>query len=80
MASEPTVDDAIGIITDLIRTRQTDQVAAIKLALMRAVWDPDWGDAAAFTAWIDSGAAEPTPGTIQNGVMFFRAGIIGDAP
>jgi hypothetical protein len=58
-----------------------DQVAAIKLALMRSVWDPDWGDAAAFTAWIDSRAtAEPAPRTIQNAVMFFRAGIVGGAP
>jgi hypothetical protein len=57
-----------------------DQVAAIKLALMRGVWDPDWGDAAAFTAWIDSGSAEPAPGTIANAVSFFRAGIVGGAP
>jgi hypothetical protein len=57
-----------------------DQLATIKLALMRAVWDRDWGDAAAFAAWIDSGSAEPSAETTQNAVTFFRAGIVGGAP
>jgi len=54
-----------------------EQVTAIKLALMHAAWDPDWGDSAAFRAWIDSGATESVPEPLSKAAAFFRAGLGG---
>jgi hypothetical protein len=54
-----------------------EQANAIKLALMVAAWDSDWGDATAFKAWVGAGAMEPTPAALRKPVQFFRAGLGG---
>ena len=55
-----------------------DEVNAVKLALMAAEWDAEWGDAAAFKAWVDGGAMEPIPEAIGKAARFFRG--LGGAP
>jgi hypothetical protein len=52
-----------------------EQVDSIKLALMAATWDPEWGDAADFKAWVGAGALEPVPDAQRKAAAFFRAGL-----
>jgi hypothetical protein len=44
---------------DGVSEREADALAAVKASLMRAVWDPAWGDAAAFEAWATGLPAGP---------------------
>ncbi len=62
---------------DMEKRSAMEEVGAIKLALMEAAWDADWGDATAFKAWIDAGAMEPVPGAQRKAAAFFRAGLGG---
>ena len=55
--------------------RQADLAAHIrdtKLALMRSVWSPDWGDYEDFVAWIEAGAAEPSPEAIKDAAEYYH--------
>ena len=42
-----------------------------KLALMRSVWSPDWGDYEDFAAWIEAGAAAPSPESIKDAAEYY---------
>lgn len=41
--------------------RTADDVAAVKLGLMRALWDADWGDPEAFADWALGRSLTPPP-------------------
>jgi hypothetical protein len=59
-------------IPEASRQGSSDEINAIKFALMATAWDPGWGDPAQFKDWVDSGALEPTPAGLQPGAEFFR--------
>jgi hypothetical protein len=42
--------------------------------LLISVWDPAWGDVAAFRDWIDNGEADPSPTPIAAAVQLYRDG------
>jgi len=55
------------------RRSRLEQANDVKLALMQAAWEPDWGDFSAFKSWVDSGALEPVPAAQRSAAAFFRA-------
>ncbi len=47
----------------------------VKLRLLATVWGSDWGDWAAFDAWVrEQGAAEPPPAGLEAAARAFRHG------
>jgi len=49
---------------DLSKQNRTDVeilIPRLKLAMIKTVWGPDWGDFAKFKEWVESGATEPAP-------------------
>jgi hypothetical protein len=56
-------------------------IAAIKLRLLKSVWDPDqWGDFVPFRRWVDQGESDPPPPAIARAVAVYRAGMPGPSP
>ena len=57
-------------------SRRIDVVQAVrssKLALMRTVWDTDWGDFEAFRNWVNEGEIDPAPaGVSPDAIRTFR--------
>ena len=49
-------------------------IPRIKLALMKRVWDTDWGNEAAFSEWVRQGAAGPPPIELEKADEFFNSG------
>ena len=47
----------------------------IKLALMEAVWGPDWGDFDEFKLWIEGGGLDPVPQGLEIPLAYYRAGL-----
>ena len=48
-------------------------VRASKLALIRTVWDTDWGDFEAFRNWVNEGEIDPAPaGVTPDAIRTFR--------
>jgi hypothetical protein len=57
-------------------SRRIDVVQAVrasKLALIRTVWDTDWGDFEAFRNWVNEGEIDPAPaGVTPDAIRTFR--------
>ena len=65
--------------TDLAASQRLDidqAIAAIKLQLMKSVWDRDqWGEFVAFRQWVDGGETDPPPSALVQAVAIYRAGM-----
>jgi hypothetical protein len=48
--------------------------------LLISVWDPAWGDAAAFRAWIEENEPDPPPAPIAAAVRLYRDGRVAANP
>jgi hypothetical protein len=62
---------------DLEPKRREEMIAAvpaIKLSLLKSVWNPDWGDEARFENWVLKGANSPTPVGSEQVAEEFRRG------
>jgi hypothetical protein len=56
-------------------------IAAIKLRMLKSVWDPDqWGDFVPFRQWVDRGESDPPPAAVARAVAVYRAGMPGPPP
>ena len=56
-------------------------IAAMKLRLLKSVWDPDqWGDFVPFRRWVDQGESDPPPPAIARAVAVYRAGMPSPSP
>jgi hypothetical protein len=56
-------------------------IAAIKLRMLKSVWDPDqWGDFVPFRRWVDQGESDPPPAAVAQAVAVYRAGMPGPSP
>ena len=65
--------------TDLAASQRLDidqAIAAIKLQLMKSVWDRDqWGEFIVFRQWVDGGETYPPPSALVQAVAIYRAGM-----
>ena len=64
-------------ITDLDDQRRRElatRITSTKLALMRTVWGPDWGDFDEFIEWAESGASSPVPKRLEAAAAYYSAG------
>jgi hypothetical protein len=56
------------------RDRLVAGVQNAKVLLLRAVWNPAWGDPARFQSWINSGAILPAPAGMDEPATLYLAG------
>jgi hypothetical protein len=66
-----------GDLAEAKKHEANEAADAIKLALMTAAWDSEWGDAGAFKAWVEGGALDPPPEALRKAAEFFRAHVGG---
>lgn len=48
--------------------------ASIKLALMKTIWGPDWGDFDEFKLWVETGALDPVPRGLEAPADYYLTG------
>jgi hypothetical protein len=56
------------------RQELTRRITNTKLALMKTVWGPDWDNFEEFTAWAESGGADPVPQKLAGPAGYYRHG------
>ncbi|MDM8522220.1 hypothetical protein QUF80_02515 [Desulfococcaceae bacterium HSG8] len=56
------------------RERFERRISSIKLALMRTVWGPDWGEYKNFQLWAENGAQNPVPDKSEDPADYYRYG------
>lgn len=49
-------------------------IPEIKLALMKSVWDKNWGDPAVFADWVSKGAPGAPPAGLEKAAGYYRHG------
>jgi hypothetical protein len=50
------------------------RIVSTKLALMKTVWGPDWGDQERFRLWAESGGTDPIPEGLTAPAAYYRFG------
>lgn len=48
----------------------------LRIALMKDVWGPDWGEYEEFQIWVENGATEPPPRNISKAAEYYKRGAI----
>ena len=54
------------------KSERDDLIKKIKLALMKSVWGPDWGDFDEFQAWVENGTLEPPPAKLKKAADYYK--------
>lgn len=70
-ALDEAADDESVVIAENKRTDFIIAVPRIKEALMLTVWNSDWGDYAAFSAWVRAGCSDPPPKNLEAPARFY---------
>lgn len=66
---------ALAALPESLRTNTELVLPRAKLALLAQAWAPDWGDAAAFEAWVLAGAIGAPPAGLERAAGLFRHGL-----
>jgi hypothetical protein len=61
-------------LSDEQRREFTTRIPSTKLALMKTVWGPDWGDFDEFILWVESDALDPVPKGLETAAAYYRSG------
>lgn len=53
------------------------RVTTIKLALMKSLWGPEWGDYDYFVVWAEGGGVDPVPEELKPAAEYYHSGLKG---